>query len=222
MPGEIEALMDAIIAGDVVGAISLSERALRKGTPSEVIVKEAMMPAMERVGSDFSQGLAFLPELIAAGHAMSQAVELFNRLPSTAIPTERPQCIVLGTIMGDVHDIGKNIVKITLQGAGFTVIDLGVDVKGERFIEAAREHSADIIGISGLLSATMKNMELAVRQINRELPSKVMVGGASVTQAFADNIGADGYAPDAYLALQKVRALLGDALSESCVRSPEN
>ena len=117
--------------------------------------------------------------------------------------------VVLGTAEGDLHDIGKNIVMITMQAIGFEVVDLGVDVPTERFVQAAEESGAQMVGISALLSTTMRAMEAIVREIHRHLPAKVMVGGAPVTEEFARSIGADGYAPDAYLAAHKALELVG-------------
>jgi len=117
--------------------------------------------------------------------------------------------IVLGTIFGDVHDIGKNIVKMNLEGAGFKVIDLGTDVRPEVFIKACRENRADLVGISALLSSTMLNMETAIKRIREEVKVKILVGGAPLTEEFAAKFGADGYAPDGYLAVRRAKELLG-------------
>ena len=190
-------------------AVALTENALRAGESSERILSQAMMPAMEQLGSDFSAGIAFLPELIAGGHAMSEAAKLFRRDASEAGPSRGAHVVVLGTAEGDLHDIGKNIVMITMQAVGLEVVDLGVDVPTERFVQAAEESGAQLVGISALLSSTMRAMEATVREIHRRLPAKVMVGGAPVTDEYARSIAADGYAPDGYLAAHKALKLVG-------------
>jgi 5-methyltetrahydrofolate--homocysteine methyltransferase len=181
---------------------------LEKGTPWGEIFKEAKLPAMNQVGEEFSKGVAFLPELIAAGNAMTKCVEAIKaNIPSLGLGDKG--VFVIGTIFGDVHDIGKNIVKICLEGAGFRVVDLGTDVSPESFAQACRENRADFAGISALLSSTMMNMEQAVKAIRGENPGvKIMVGGAPLTEEIARKMGADGFAPDAYLAAKKAEELI--------------
>lgn len=191
-------LAASIAAGDCDVAVVLTRSALDRGISGREIVQSAVMPAMEKVGSDFSSGNAFLPELIAAGHAMSCVVEAMR-----ASEPEQPASagtVVLGTVKGDIHDIGKNLVKMSLEGAGMRVIDLGVDVDVSAFVQAARESRADIVGLSALLSASLTHMEATMHAIRTNLTCKVLVGGAPVTDQYARRIGADGYAPDAYLA----------------------
>jgi 5-methyltetrahydrofolate--homocysteine methyltransferase len=182
---------------------------LEKGTPWSEILLKSMLPALDQVGDEFSKGTAFLPELIAAGHAMTKAMEVMKAgVPAAGLGNQG--VFVIGTIFGDVHDIGKNIVKICLEGAGFRVVDLGTDVHPESFAQACRENKADLVGISALLSSTMLNIEQAVKAVRKENPQvRVMVGGAPVTEEYARRLGADAYAPDAYLAAQKAKELLG-------------
>jgi methylmalonyl-CoA mutase cobalamin-binding domain/chain len=205
----LEAVRESIYKGRSKESARLTKMELEAGTPWGEILQKAMMPALNQVGDEFSKGTAFLPELIAAGHAMSKAVEVIKAgVPGLGLG-ERG-VFVIGTICGDVHDIGKNIVKICLEGAGFRVVDLGTDVHPETFAQACRENKAQLAGISALLSSTMLNIEQAVKAIHKENPSiKVMVGGAPLTEEYARKMGADGFAPDAYLAAQKAKQLLG-------------
>jgi 5-methyltetrahydrofolate--homocysteine methyltransferase len=209
MIDNLDKIMESILNGNGEEAIKYTKMEMDKGTSWSMVLEKAMIPAMEKIGADFSKGTAFLPELIAAGYAMSKAVEVFK---SRMADPGKGQIgtVVMGTIFGDVHDIGKNIVKICLEGAGFRVIDLGTDVQPEAFIEACRKNKADLVGISALLSSTMLNMETAIKRIREEkLPVKIMIGGAPLTEEFAAKFGADGYAPDAYLAARKAKELLG-------------
>jgi 5-methyltetrahydrofolate--homocysteine methyltransferase len=203
------ALEESIYKGNIKEAVKLTKLELEKGTPWGKILQKAMLPALDRVGGEFSQGTAFLPELIAAGYAMSKTVEVIK----TAIPAfglGDNGTVVLGTIFGDVHDIGKNIVKICLEGAGFRVIDLGTDVSPEVFVQACRENRAHLVGISALLSSTMLNIETAIKAIRKEnVKIGIMVGGAPLTEEYAAKLGADGYAPDGYRAAQRAKELLG-------------
>jgi methylmalonyl-CoA mutase cobalamin-binding domain/chain len=207
----MEAMMkikESILKGRGDEAASFTKKELDKGTYWKDMLEDAMIPAMEKIGEEFSKGIAYLPELIAAGAAMSKAVEIIKQ--SVAFyEVESKGTIVMGTIFDDVHDIGKNIVKMSFEGAGFKVIDLGTDIDPEEFIKACRENDADLVGISALLSTTMLNLETAIKRIREDkLDVKVMVGGNPLTPEFAEEIGADGYAPDGYLAVKKAKELL--------------
>ena len=205
---QVNKIKESIFNGNGDDAVKYTEMEMTRGTPWTEILEKAMIPAMDQVGQDFSSGKAFLPELIAAGYAMSRAVEAIKKkMPASDMG--RMGTVVLGTIFGDVHDIGKNIVRMNLEGAGFKVIDLGTDVQPEAFIKACRENKADLVGISALLSSTMLNMEEAIKRIREEVSVKIMVGGAPLTGEFAARFGADGYAPDGYLAVRKAKELLG-------------
>jgi len=205
----LAAIREGIYSGNSRDSVKYTRAELEKGTPWGEILQKAMRPAMNQVGEEFSKGLAFLPELIAAGNAMTKSVEIIKAgVPSMSTGAEG--VFVIGTIFGDVHDIGKNIVKICLEGAGFHVVDLGTDVLPESFAQACRENKADLAGISALLSSTMMNIEQAIKAIRKENPKiKILVGGAPLTEEFACKLGADGYAPDAYLGAQKAKELLG-------------
>ena len=204
-----EALRESIYKGNSKASIKYTQMELEKGTPWGEILQKSMLPALNQVGAEFSKGTAFLPELIAAGHAMSKAVEVIKAgVPGLGLGDKG--VFVIGTIFGDVHDIGKNIVKICLEGAGFRVVDLGTDVHPESFAQACREHKADLVGISALLSSTMLNIEQAIRAVRKESPKvRILVGGAPLTEEYARKLGADGFAPDAYLAAQKAKELVG-------------
>jgi len=206
----LAAIRESIYSGNSKDSVKYTKMELEKGTPWGEILQKAMLPAMNQVGEEFSKGSAFLPELIAAGNAMSKSVEIV-RAGVPSMGTGEKGVFVIGTIFGDVHDIGKNVVKICLEGAGFHVVDLGTDVPPDSFAQACRENKADLAGISALLSSTMMNIEQAIKVIRKENPTiRILVGGAPLTEEFARRLGADGYAPDAYLGAQKAKELLGE------------
>ena len=204
----LEKIRESIFTGNGEEAVKQAKAGLEGGISWKDILEKAMMPAMEKIGEEFSQGTAYLPELIASGDAMSKAMEVIKaRIGDLAL--QRKGTIVLGTIYGDIHDIGKNIVKMNFEGAGFKVVDLGVDVNPEAFVQACKAEKVDLVGISALLSTTMWNMEKAVKKIREEEKGvKIMVGGAPLTETFAAQIGADGYASDGFQAVQKAKKLL--------------
>lgn len=204
----IQKIRESILTGQQEQAVMHTRTALEEGIPPAQILSKAMITAMDEIGSNFSKGIAYLPELIAAGNAMSKAVDVMREKMVWA-GIEPIGTIVLGTIFEDVHDIGKNIVKMNFEGAGFRVVDLGVDVQPEQFIKACKENGAVLVGISALLSTTMLNVKPAIKQIRDEnLGIKIMVGGSPFTEEFAERIGADGYAPDAYKAVRNAKKLL--------------
>jgi 5-methyltetrahydrofolate--homocysteine methyltransferase len=205
----LASIRESIYKGNSKDSVKYTKMELEKGTPWEEVLQKAMLPALNQVGDEFSKGTAFLPELIAAGHAMTKSVEVIKtNIPGIGLGDKG--VFVIGTIFGDVHDIGKNIVKICLEGAGFRVVDLGTDVHPESFAQACRENKADLVGISALLSSTMLNIEHAIKEVRKENPKvRIMVGGAPLTEEYARRLGADAYAPDAYLAAQKARGLVG-------------
>ena len=209
----LTAIQESIHGGNSRESVKFTKMELERGTPWKEILKKAMLPAMNRVGEEFSKGTAYLPELIAAGNAMTKSIEVIKaNIPSVGLGYKG--VFVIGTVFGDVHDIGKNIVKICLEGAGFRVVDLGTDVPPETFAQACRENQAELAGISALLSSTMLNIEQAVKAIRRENPHvKIMVGGAPLNEEIARNLRADGFAPDAYLAAKNAEELLGERRS---------
>jgi 5-methyltetrahydrofolate--homocysteine methyltransferase len=207
---ELETLYDLVVQGQVDGAVEAARAALEDGKEPGAILNEALVPAMDKVGQLFESGEYFLPEMLASGLAMKScmnelAPELAKR--GDVKPLGR---VALGTVKGDVHDIGKNLVGVMLEGAGFEIEDLGFDVPREKFVAAAEE--ADILGLSGMVSTTipeMGNVIKALQKAGTRDKVMVMVGGAPVSQEFADSIGADGYARDAAMAVRKAKELLG-------------
>jgi len=179
-----------------VGADELTKQALEAGIKPSEILEQALIPGMNAVGQKFSEGKVFVPEMLMAAKAMSMAmVHLKPYFVSGEV--KRKGTFIIGTVFGDLHDIGKNLVAMTVEGAGWEVIDLGVDVKGETFLEALEKHPNGVIGISALLTTTMANMESVVKLVKEKHPlTKVMVGGAPLNTAFSNKIGADFYSRD--------------------------
>lgn len=192
-------------------AKEVAQRGIAEGVEPMELMSKGFIPGISQVGDRFAQGECFLPELIQAAEAMRVATEIIN----AAIPAgaqKRKGKVVVGTVEGDIHDIGKTIVVSLLKANGFEVYDLGRDIPTEKFIEKAEEVGADIIGTSALLTTTMegqKKLELALKKTGLKGKYKTMVGGAPVTQRWADRIGADAYAEDAGEAVKKAKHLLG-------------
>ena len=200
-----------VIEGNIADVKDLTKQALGHRIDVQKIIEEGFTPGLDIVGEKYTAGEIFLPEMLVAGMAVQAGMEILRPL-LTKSGVRSKGTIVAGTVEGDVHDIGKNIVCMMCEGAGFKVIDLGTDVPAAKFIDVAKANQADIIAMSALLSTTRANMEGMIQKIraselNRKV--KVMVGGAPVTQAFADSIGANGYAPDAGLAVKKAKELVG-------------
>lgn len=206
-------LRGAIIDGDARGTAALTARALAEGADPQRLVDEALIPAMDEAGRRFESGEFFVPELLVSARALKASQALITPLLAGGAMATRGR-VAIGTVKGDMHDIGKNLVVALLQGGGFEVIDLGTDVPAARFVAAARDERADIIGLSALLTTTMLQMKATVKAIEdagvRE-SVKIIVGGAPVTRRFADEIGADGYADNAASALALARQLMGHA-----------
>jgi len=186
-------------------------QALEAGIEPDEILKDALIPAMTEVGLRFERQEYFVPEMLISARAMKAGMaRLRPRLVEQDVkPIGK---IVLGTVKGDLHDIGKNLVGMMLEGAGFQVIDLGVDVSPDRFVQAVQDTAAELVGLSALLTTTIPSMEVTIdrlKQAGLYGRVKVMVGGAPLTQAFADKIGAHGFAPDASAAARKARELIG-------------
>jgi len=203
-------LYDKTLVGNAPAVLELTEAGLALGMGPEELLFEALIPSLEEVGARFERGDFFVPEMLIAGRAMAGALErLRPLLAETGI--ESIGKIVMGTVKGDVHDIGKNLVNIMLEGAGFEVIDLGVQVSPARFVEAIEEHQPDIVGFSAFLTTTMPMFKANINALEKTgLRDKVivMVGGAPVTQEYADAVGADGYASDASAAVSRAKTLL--------------
>ena len=203
-------LHTAIEEGDDARARSITTSLIDGGSAAADILNGGLLPAMTLVGARFREREIFLPDVLLAARAMKASVALLEPLLlRDAVPSAG--VVVLGTVRGDLHDIGKNLVSVMLQGAGYRVIDLGSDVEPDVFIDAALQHDARVIGMSALLTTTMTEMSAVVRRLRergvRERV-RIIVGGAPVTPAFANEIGADGYAPDAVTAIAHVRAMV--------------
>ena len=207
----VSQILNRVVMGDIDGVKSLTKEALKQKVAVEKIMGEGFAAGLDVVGDKYTNGEIFLPEMLMAGMAVKAGMEILKPL-LTKFGAKAKGTIVAGTVVGDVHDIGKNIVCMMCEGAGFRVIDLGTDVTAEKFISAAVANKADIIAMSTLLSTTRVGMPGIIQKIRASelnYKVKVRVGGAPVTQSFADSIGADGYAPDAGLATKKAKELLG-------------
>ena len=203
----LQKLYDETMVGNGPEVIDLTNQGLEQGITPDSLLFDALIPALEEVGARFERGDLFVPEMLIAGKAMAGALEVLRPLLA-ATGTETIGKFVMGTVKGDVHDIGKNLVNIMLEGAGFTVIDLGVQVPPEKFVAAIEEHQPDIVGMSAFLTTTMPMFKANINAIEKAgLRDKVviMVGGAPVTQEYADVCGADGYAADAATAVRKAK-----------------
>jgi corrinoid protein of di/trimethylamine methyltransferase len=196
---EIQPLYDAVLNGDAKTAKSVTEQALAAGTEPLHLVQGFMMPAMAEVGRRFECNDYFVPELLLSARAMKAALELIRPL-LVASGTEPVGRVALGTVRGDLHDIGKNLVGAMLEGGGYEVIDLGVNVAPEQFVAAVKEKNANIVAMSALLTTTMPAMKTtieALQQAGVRQQVKVLIGGAPISQKYADEIGADGYSESA-------------------------
>ena len=199
-----------MVAGNAKKIKDLVEQALKEGISPKDILDEALIPGMAIVGEKFKVGEYFIPEVLVAARAMNAGVKLIEPFLSQ-VGKGYAGKVVIGTVLGDIHDIGKNLVAMMLRGAGFQVIDLGLNVPPEKFVERAKSESADIVAMSALLTTTMLAMKdtiCAIEQADMRNKVKIMIGGAPVTQKYAEEIGADGYAPDAATAVLKAKELL--------------
>jgi 5-methyltetrahydrofolate--homocysteine methyltransferase len=200
-----------LMKGKAKDVEALVTKALQEGIPPATILNEGLLAGMGEIGEKFKKNEVYVPEVLIAARAMKAGMAVLK--PKLLEAKVQPRgTVVIGTVKGDLHDIGKNLVGMMLEGAGFQVIDAGIDVPPEKFLDLARTHKAQIIGCSALLTTTMTNMKAVVDAVkNSDLKGKVkiMVGGAPVTQAFCDEIGADGYAPDAASAVDLAKRLAG-------------
>ena len=203
-------LFDAILNGDMKGAVSAAEKALAEKTDPLELVQKTMIPAMDEVGRRFEREEYFIPEMLIAARAMKASLEKVR--PALAASGAQPAGrVIIGTVKGDLHDIGKNVVASMLEGGGFEVHDVGVDVSPEKFASAAAEEKTDFVCLSALLTVTMPAMKStvdALRQAGLRGKVKILIGGAPVTQQYADQIGADGYGENAAAAVTLARRLL--------------
>jgi 5-methyltetrahydrofolate--homocysteine methyltransferase len=206
---DLKKLYDAILVGNFKSAREVTEKALAENVDPQMMVQQYMIPAMDEVGRRYEANEYFVPELLIAARAMKASLELIRPL-LIARGAEPAGRVAIGTVKGDLHDIGKNLVAAMLEGAGFEVIDLGVDVTPEKFITAVNERNANLVAMSALLTTTMSSMKTIVeafRTAGARSKVKIMIGGAPVTQKYADEIGADGYSSNANGAVALARRL---------------
>jgi 5-methyltetrahydrofolate--homocysteine methyltransferase len=206
----LEAIYEAVMEGDAEGTATQVQAALDAGVPAGDILNQGCIAAMGEVGRLFEEGEMFVPEMLIAARAMQAGMNLLKPHLAEGEITSAGK-IVVGTVAGDLHDIGKNLVGMMMEGAGFEVVDLGTDVGAGAFVDAVQEHEPDMIGMSALLTTTMPAMIATIEALEEaglRDRVKVLVGGAPVTQTFADTIGADGFAPDASSASRKAKELL--------------
>lgn len=207
-----EKLTNSLVDGDPDAATALTQQALAAGLEPMAIIRQGLMPGMDIVGQKFSDGEYFLPDLIIAAEGMKMAMELLEpELRARQQALETAGVVVIGTVKGDIHEIGKSLVATMLSANGFTVYDLGVDVPKEAFIAKIKETGANILGMSALLTTTMTQQREVIKALEEaglRAQVKVMVGGAPVTKGWAEEIGADDYAEDAMGAVQKAKKLV--------------
>ncbi|MFI5356906.1 MAG: corrinoid protein [Opitutales bacterium] len=205
-------LTAAVAAGKRVDTVRLTQELLAAGHGPQAIVEQGLVPGMAIVGEQFKRNEIFVPEMLVAARAMKEALKLLEPLLASA-GIKPKYTAIIGTVQGDLHDIGKNLISMMWRGANFAVVDLGTNVSPDRYLAAAKEHQAHVVGLSALLTTTMPAMKETVRVLKAAgLPhTRVMVGGAPITQAFADSIGADGYAADAGTAVDVAKKLVGQA-----------
>lgn len=205
---DLQVLADAIIKGDQNTAVSETKAALEAGmTPADVL-NNGLVAGMAVVGARFKKNEIYIPEVLIAARAMKGSMEVLEpELVSSGVKAKGT--VVIGTVQGDLHDIGKNLVAMMLKGAGYNVVDLGVDCTPEKYVQAAKDNDAHLVAMSALLTTTMPAMEKGVQALKAAgLNAKVMIGGAPVTQGFADKIGADGYSEDAASAVDLANELM--------------
>lgn len=212
MSDTLKRMFDAVLAGDLDQAVAQVEAGLEEGLSPERMLKEGLVAAMAEVGDRFERGEYYVPEMLIAARAMQGGLNVLKPLLVEADiqPAGR---VVIGTVQGDLHDIGKNLVAMMLEGAGYEIIDLGTDVAPEEFAQAARETGADFLGMSALLTTTMPQMRNtieALEDMGVRDQVRVIIGGAPITQDYCEQIGADGFAPDASRAVALARGLQGD------------
>jgi len=205
---DLKALADAVIKGDQNTAVKITKDALVAGTAPRSVLEDGLIAGMDVVGARFKKNEIYIPEVLIAARAMKMAMEILE--PELVKAGVKPVGkFMIATVQGDLHDIGKNLVAMMLKGAGFQVIDLGVDIAPEKFIEQAKSSGTHLIGMSALLTTTMPSMEKTIKALkDAGIPARIMIGGAPVTQAYADKIGADGYAADAPSAVDLAKTLV--------------
>jgi 5-methyltetrahydrofolate--homocysteine methyltransferase len=207
----LKEIYEDVVNGNAGQAEEKVSRALQAGSPAETILNKGLIEAMQEVGRLFEEGEYYVPEMLVSARAMQAGMAVLR--PALVAQDVKPTGkVVIGTVKGDLHDIGKNLVGMMLEGAGFQIIDLGNDVDPQKFVEAVNLHKPDLLGMSALLTTTMTNMQRTIQALIEDKVRdrvKVLVGGAPLTQQYADEIGADGYASDANRAAIVARQLIG-------------
>ena len=212
MQTQLAALSLAVESGKRTDARKLTQELVDQGMKPIDIVEQALVPGMNAIGEKFKNNEVFVPEMLVAARAMKEAMAILAPLLAAA-GIKPKHTVILGTVQGDLHDIGKNLVGMMLKGANFGVVDLGTNVAPERFVAAAKEHGAPLIALSALLTTTMPAMKTTVEAIRSSDVSnvKIMIGGAPISQDYADQIGADGFSPDAASAVDLALLLVGES-----------
>ena len=208
---DLNPIAENVIRGGAPKVKELVENALAEGTPAGDILHEGLINGMQVVGEKFKNNEFYVPEVLIAARAMKMGLELIRPLLADA-GVEPIGKIAIGTVKGDLHDIGKNLVGMMLEGAGFEVVDLGIDVSPEQYLDAIQKHDVQIIGMSALLTTTMSSMKTtidAIQEAGLRDQIKILIGGAPITQSYADKIGADGYARDAASGADRAKELIG-------------
>jgi 5-methyltetrahydrofolate--homocysteine methyltransferase len=205
---DLKALADAIIKGDQNTAVEITKAALDEGISAKSVLNDGLMAGMDVVGVRFKKNEVYIPEVLISARAMKSAMEILEpELSRTGVePTGK---FLIGTVQGDLHDIGKNLVAMMLKGAGFDVVDIGIDITPDVFIERVKAEAPQLVGMSALLTTTMPALDKTLKAMrDAGITAKILIGGAPVTQGYADKIGADGYAPDAASAVDVAKSLV--------------
>ena len=206
---DLQAIANCVINGKAQETKDLVQAAIDEGAPVDQVLNQGLVAGMDVVGAKFKANEFYVPEVLIAARAMKWGMEILEpKLKEAGV--EPVGSVAIGTVKGDLHDIGKNLVAMMLQGAGFNVVDLGIDVSPEKFVAAAKEQGCSVVGLSALLTTTMPQMQNVIDALKEAgATAKVIIGGAPVTQNYADEIGADGYAPDAASAVDITKTLIG-------------
>jgi 5-methyltetrahydrofolate--homocysteine methyltransferase len=208
---DLKALAEAVAKGDIQSATAETQKAVDAGMNVRDVLDNGLIAAMDEVGERFAKGLIFVPQMLRSAKTMQECVKLLEPLFGEGDVTSKGK-VLIGTVKGDLHDIGKNLVSMMMEGAGFSITDLGVDVAPEKFVQKAQEVEPDIVALSALLSTTMPAMPQTIEALEKaglRAKVKVMIGGAPVTEEYAREIKADSYAPDAGSAVSRAKGLLG-------------
>jgi 5-methyltetrahydrofolate--homocysteine methyltransferase len=210
---DFDALKEAVIKGDIKNAVAQTQQAVDSGEEVKAVLDNGLVAAMDQVGENFSKGKIFVPQMLRSAKTMQECMNIIKPLFKEGDVTDKGK-VLIGTVKGDLHDIGKNLVSMMMEGAGFSVIDLGVDVPPEKFVEKVKEIKPNIVAMSALLSITMPAMPATIKALDEGAVRnevKIMIGGAPVTERYASEINADSYASDAASAVSAAKKLLNIA-----------